>query len=57
MYFLQLNVYLNILDPTQSDKCIDFTMMWFFFVCKLYIITSRNNASISKLQWWFSIAI
>ncbi|KAF0773781.1 Uncharacterized protein FWK35_00000057 [Aphis craccivora] len=35
----------NILDSEQSDECIDFTMM--------FVITSRNNASISNFGGGF----
>ncbi|KAE9523081.1 hypothetical protein AGLY_016522 [Aphis glycines] len=39
---------IGILDSEQSDECIDFTMMYVFFLCLCYSITSRNNASISN---------
>ncbi|KAF0769731.1 Uncharacterized protein FWK35_00023678 [Aphis craccivora] len=43
------------LDSERSNECIDFTMMFFFFLClcTLYSITSRNNAPISKYRGGF----
>ena len=41
-----------ILDSERSDECIDFTMMFFFFV-SVYSITSRNNALIANFGGGF----
>ncbi|KAF0715629.1 Uncharacterized protein FWK35_00029585 [Aphis craccivora] len=38
---------LLIFDSERSEECIDFTMMYVFFV-SVYSITSRNNAPISN---------
>ncbi|KAE9536588.1 hypothetical protein AGLY_006990 [Aphis glycines] len=43
-----INARNYILDSERSDECIDFTMLYVFFLCVCVSITSRNNASISN---------
>ncbi|KAE9536738.1 hypothetical protein AGLY_006971 [Aphis glycines] len=49
--FIFFQKRIPILDSERSDECIDFTMMYIFFLfvfVSVYSITSRNNASISN---------
>ncbi|KAE9523574.1 hypothetical protein AGLY_016126 [Aphis glycines] len=45
-------VDIDVINSERSDECIDFTMMYVFFV-SVYSITSRNNASISNFGGGF----
>ncbi|KAF0767179.1 Uncharacterized protein FWK35_00036624 [Aphis craccivora] len=44
---------LTILDSERSDECIYFTMLCVFFFVSVYMITCRNNASISNFGGGF----
>ncbi|KAF0773554.1 Uncharacterized protein FWK35_00001141 [Aphis craccivora] len=48
----KLNLCQNDRNSERSDECIDFTMMYVFFV-SVYSITSRNNAPISNFGGGF----